>query len=304
MEAFFGILKDGKTAVIEMAACAGLPLAEGRLDPCRATTYGVGELMLAAASEGVNRIIVGLGGSASNDGGCGAAAAAGVLFFNEQGNSFVPTGGTLRDISRIDAAGLSDSLKTVDIICMCDIDNPLFGENGAAYVFAPQKGADPVMVKKLDAGLRHLSHIMERDLGGGYADLPGGGAAGGMGAGMKGFFGARMQMGIETVLEAIGFNKLLQGADIVFTGEGKIDGQSLRGKVVIGVARAASRKNVPVVAIVGAIGDNAEAAYNEGVTAIFSINTTPMDFSQSRFLAKENLSVTIKNVLRLALALG
>lgn len=303
MEGFYGLLADHCTAVIEMAACAGLPLAEGHPDPERATTYGVGELLLAASRQGVKRIIVGLGGSATNDGGCGAAAAAGVRFYDAEGKDFIPVGGTLGEIRHIDVSGLDATLREVEIIAMCDIDNSMYGEKGAAYIFGPQKGADEKMVRRLDMGLRHLADVMQRDLGADYSTLPGGGAAGAMGAGMAAFFQAKLQMGIDTVLDTVGFDRLLQGAQLVMTGEGKIDFQSLGGKVVIGVARRVKKRNVPVIAVVGAIGEGFEGAYAEGVTSIFSINREPMDFERSRHHSKANLAVAVENIMRLALRL-
>lgn len=303
MTGFYGLLPDKQTAVVEMACCAGLPLAEGRLDPMTATTYGVGQLILAAAKDGARQIIVGLGGSATNDGGCGAAAAVGARFLNAAGEAFIPTGGTLTDIVRIDLRGLDRSLKDARITVMCDIDNPLYGEQGAAHVFAPQKGADDRQIALLDDGLRHLGQVIRDQLGMDVSALPGGGAAGGMGAGMAAFFGAKLQMGIQTVLDTVRFDEVLQGADLVFTGEGKIDAQSLRGKVVIGVARRAAKAAVPVVAIVGAMAPDAVAAYQEGVSAIFSINTAAMDFSLSRAFSEQNLELTMENVLRFAAAI-
>lgn len=295
---FYGLLPDG-TAVIEMAACAGLPLAGKRLDPGAATTYGVGQLMLHAAEQGARRIIVGLGGSASNDGGCGAAAAAGVRFINEKGAAFIPTGDTLCHIAAIDVSHPDPRLDGVTVTAMCDIDNPLYGPSGAACIFGPQKGADPAQVAALDAGLRHLSDVIRRDLGRDLSSLPGGGAAGGMGAGMAVFFGASLQMGIETVLDAVRFDDVIADADMIFTGEGRIDAQSLRGKVVIGVARRAGRQHKPVIAVVGGAGTGIESAYDQGVTAIFSINRLPQDLSVSRGSARENLAFAMENILRL-----
>lgn len=300
---YYGMLPDGETAVIEMACCAGLPLAEGRLNPALSTTYGVGELMIAAAKTGARHIIVGLGGSATNDGGCGAAAAAGVKFINKAGMEFVPTGSSLSDIDRIDRSAMSEDLKAVKITAMCDIDNPMYGENGAAYIFAPQKGADKAMVKGLDLGLRHLNEIFIKSLGKDLSALSGGGAAGALGAGMNAFFNARLQMGIETVLDTVNFDKEIEDADLVLTGEGKIDNQSLRGKVVIGIARRCREKSVPVVAVVGDIARGAEAAFAEGVTAIFSINTVAMDFSKSKPYSKEFLAITMDNIMRYTKAL-
>lgn len=303
MQAYYGLIDDGKTAVVEMAACAGLPLAEGRRDPCVTTTYGVGELLTDAAHSGVRRIIVGLGGSATNDAGCGAAAAAGVKFYNAAGECFVPTGGTLKDIADIDLSGLDDALKNVEIVTMCDIDNPMYGTNGAAYIFGPQKGADPDMVVQLDNGLRHLASVMAEKLGADYPDTPGAGAAGAMGMGMLVFFGSRLQMGIRTVLDVVRFEELAAGCDYVITGEGKLDSQSLRGKVVIGVAQRAKTLNKPVIAIVGGAEDEQiPKAYEEGVTAVFPINRLPQDFSVSRHHSVENLGYTADNIMRLLAA--
>lgn len=298
IESFYGLIKDGKTAVIEMASCAGLPLAGDNLDPFAATTYGVGELMLAAADDGVDEIIIGLGGSATNDGGCGTAAAVGVKFYNESGEEFIPTGGTLTDIDKIDISNLDKRIGQIQITVMCDIDNPMYGENGAAYIFAPQKGADPEDVKLLDKGLRHLSDIIKRDIQMDVSELPGGGAAGAMGAGMYAFIGAKLKMGIDTVLDTVEFEKNLDGADIVFTGEGKIDGQSVRGKVIAGISKRASVKNVPVVAVVGAIGGDCGVIYQMGLSAVFSINTSAVDFSISKDHSKENLMITMDNIMR------
>ena len=303
MEGFYGIIgKD--TAVIEMAACAGLPLVSECKNPEKTTTYGVGQLLCDAARRGCKRIIVGLGGSCTNDGGTGAAAAAGVRFYNRNGEEFVPVGGTVGEISRVDVSGLCEELRGVEIVTMCDIDNPLCGENGASAIFGPQKGADADMVRRLDDGLAHLAEVVSRDLGKEVRELPGAGAAGGMGAGMVAFFSSRLQMGIETVLETVRFDEQVQDADLVLTGEGKIDGQSLRGKVVIGVARHTKRFGVPLVAIVGDIGDNIEAAYEEGVTGVFSINRVAVDFKVAKPRSKDDLKLTVENLMRFLKQLG
>lgn len=300
----YGLLDGGGTAVLEMAAAAGLPMVGERRDPSRTTTFGLGELLLHAVRGGARRVILGLGGSATNDGGCGAAAAAGVRFLDRDGRAFVPVGGTLRDIDRIDLSGLDPCLRGVEITAMCDIDNPLFGENGAAYVFGPQKGADAAMVRELDEGLRHLAEVIRRDTGADAALLPGSGAAGGMGAGMAAFFGAQLRPGIETVLDAARFDEAAAGADFIFTGEGKLDSQSLRGKVVIGVARRAARLGVPVIAIVGGADYGAEAAWAEGVAAVFTTNRLPQDLSLLAPHSEENLAFTFENVLRALRAAG
>ena len=295
MTGFYGLLPDG-TAVVEMAAAAGLPLVGDRLEPHRTTTYGAGELMAAAARRGAGRIILGLGGSATNDGGCGAACALGVRFLNGAGEAFLPVGGTLDQIVRIDMSGRMD---LPEIIVMCDIDNPLCGEHGASAVFGPQKGADAEMVQRLDANLRHLAEVVRRDLGIGIEDLPGAGAAGGMGGGSVAFWGGRLQMGIETVLDAVKFDELLNDADLVFTGEGRLDGQSVRGKVVAGVGKRAKEKGVPVVAVVGAVGDGADGIYELGVCSVFSVNHAPEPFEVSRLRSRENLGRTVRNVMGL-----
>ena len=302
VEAFYGILGDGRTAVIEMAACAGLPLAEGRLNPERATTYGVGELLLAAKEAGCTKAILGLGGSCTNDGGVGAAAALGAKFTRADGAAFIPTGGTLGEIAALDVSPVAQALQGMELTAMCDIDNPLYGEAGAAAVFAPQKGADAAMVARLDAGLRHLGQVSARCLGRDFSHLPGAGAAGGLGFGMAAFCGAQLRMGIDVVLDAVGFDSLLPGTDVVFTGEGKIDSQSARGKVVSGVAARCRKAGVPVVAVVGQIGQGFEEMYQQGLTAVFSINRAAQPFAESRFHAGENLALTMENIARLLAA--
>lgn len=302
VEAFYGVLGDGRTAVIEMAACAGLPLAEGRLNPERATTYGVGELLLAAKEAGCTKAILGLGGSCTNDGGAGAAAALGAKFTRADGTAFVPTGGTLGEIAALDVSPVAQALQGMELTAMCDIDNPLYGDAGAAAVFAPQKGADAAMVARLDAGLRHLGQVSARCLGRDFSHLPGAGAAGGLGFGMAAFCGAQLRMGIDAVLDAVGFDSLLPGTDVVFTGEGKIDSQSARGKVVSGVAARCRKAGVPVVAVVGQIGQGFEEMYQQGLTAVFSINRAAQPFAESRFHAGENLALTMENIARLLAA--
>lgn len=299
VESFYGLTDGGKTAIVEMAACAGLPLAGERRDPALTTTYGVGELIALAVEGGARKIILGLGGSATNDAGCGAAAALGVRFFDRTGTPFVPTGGTLGEVERIDVSAARERLRGVEITAMCDIDNPMYGENGAAYVFAPQKGAGPEQVRALDAGLRRLAGVMRRELGMDFAELPGAGAAGAMGAGVTAFLGASLQSGIESVLNAVDFDGAAADADLIFTGEGRLDSQSLRGKVVIGVARRAKRLGKRVIAIVGGAEGELEAAYAEGVTAVFTTNRLPEPLSRSAPRAAENLAFTMDNILRL-----
>ena len=299
VSAFFGLIDGGKTAVIEMAAAAGLPMVENNKNPLKTTTFGVGQLMLKCADLGVEKIIVGLGGSCTNDFGCGAACACGVQFYDCDGKEFIPVGGTLNRVKKIIKDNLDVRLKDIDIIVMCDIDNPPFGEEGASFVFAPQKGADAQMVKILDDGVENLCKIVEKDLGLELKDLSGGGAAGAMGAGMVAFFDAKLKMGIDTVLETVGFDQIIKDASVIFTGEGKIDSQSLRGKVVIGVARKAKEQNVPVIAVVGGADGDMCGAYSQGVSAVFAINRLPQDFSVSRFNSEINLKRTMEDILRL-----
>ena len=300
MESYYGLIDEGQTAVIEMAACAGLPLVESRKDPRKTTTYGVGQLIVAAAEKGVKKIIVGLGGSCTNDGGCGAAAAAGIRFYDEAGEEFVPTGGTTEKIRRIDLSGYNPVLRSVEIVTMCDIDNPMYGPTGAAYIFGPQKGADAKMVLELDEGIANLSQVIAQTIGKDISQIPGTGAAGAMGAGMIAFFGSRLQMGIQTVLDTVKFDQLIEDADYIFTGEGKLDSQSLRGKVVIGIAQRAKTQKKPVIAVVGGAEDSQiEQAYEMGVTAVFPINRLPEDFCVSRHHSDENLGYTVDNILRL-----
>lgn len=297
VQGYYGILPDN-VAVIEMAAAAALPMVGERKNPAKTTTYGVGELMIDAARKGVRKIILGLGGSATNDAACGLASACGISFYNAKGEKFTPLGESMDEVVRIDTSTMDEDLKKIEIVTMCDIDNPFYGPEGAPAIYGPQKGADEEMVKVLDQKMRVLSEVMKRDCGVDVQSIPGSGAAGGMGGGMAAYFKSKLQMGIETVLETVHFDDLLEGTDFVYTGEGKIDGQSLRGKVVIGVARKAKAKCVKVIAIVGDIGDDIENAYKEGVTGIFSTNRVAVPYKEARPRAKSDLRLTVDNLLR------
>ena len=272
-ESFYGLLPGG-TAVVECAAAAGLPLAEGRLDPERTTTYGVGQLMAAALDNGAKRLILGLGGSCTNDGGCGAAAALGVRFFDRQGRSFVPTGGTLADIADIDLSRRHPALDDVPLTVMCDIDNPLYGALGAAYVFAPQKGADAACVQRLDEGLRQRLGIP-------VDKLPGGGAAGCFGAGCAALLGGTLRSGIETVLDTVDFDRRAAGYDLIVTGEGRLDSQSLGGKAVSGVAGRCRALGVPAAALVGALALEPDDLAALGLCSARSINPAGVSFQDA-----------------------
>lgn len=303
MEAEYGILSDG-TAVVEMASCAGLPLVEDRKNPKKTTTYGVGELILAAAKAGSKRIITGLGGSCTNDGGCGMAAALGIRFYDAQDREFVPTGGTLKEIRRIDMSRREKLLDQIELLAMCDITNPLTGPEGAAHVFSPQKGADEGMIQELEAGMVHYASILEQTVQiPKIRELPGGGAAGGMGTGMAALLGAKLIPGIQAVLDTVQIDTLAEHADLILTGEGKIDSQSIHGKVLSGIARRGKALGIPVVAIAGGIDWEAlPELYRDGLTAAFSINQLPEDFSVSRGKSMENLETEMENLLRLIAA--
>ena len=284
-------------AVIEMACCAGLPLVKDNLNPGLTTTYGVGELIAAALEQGAREILLCLGGSCTNDGGCGMMAALGVKFFRADGSAFIPVGNSLREIARISVAELHPGIKETKFKIMCDVENPLFGPRGAAYVFAPQKGADEEAVKRLDEGLRHLAAAVNRDLGCRDCEfLPGTGAAGGMGYAGKVFLQGELLPGIKIVMDSIGLPKLIAKADLVITGEGKLDRQSLAGKVISGLGKSCQKYGKPLIAVVGGLELKAEDLRQTGVTAAFSINKLPVDFAVSKNYTKENLEDFIVNL--------
>ena len=289
----------GELAIIEMAAAAGLPQVGERRCPGTATTYGVGELIAHAVDSGCRKILLGLGGSATNDGGCGCAAALGVRFYDADGQSFVPVGDTLGRIARIDTAEAEALLRSVEITVMCDVTNPLYGPTGAAYVFAPQKGADAEKVKSLDAGLRHFGDVIRSQYGLDVSAMPGAGAAGGMGAGCVALLGGTIQSGIDAVLDVTGFDRQLEGADLVITGEGRIDSQSADGKVVSGVARRTRAKGVPLIAIAGGIADSAGAVYDIGVSAMFSTDRAALPVDMLGARSPGDYEATLSDIMSL-----
>lgn len=289
----------GELAIIEMAAAAGLPQVGALRCPGTATTYGVGELIAHAVDSGCRKILLGLGGSATNDGGCGCAAALGVGFLDADGQSFVPVGDTLGRIARIDTAEASALLRSVEITVMCDVTNPLYGPTGAAYVFAPQKGADAEKVKSLDAGLRHFGDVIRSQYGLDVSAMPGAGAAGGMGAGCVALLGGMIQSGIDAVLDVTGFDRQLEGADLVITGEGRIDSQSADGKVVSGVARRTRAKGVPLIAIAGGIADSAGAVYDIGVSAMFSTDRAALPVDMLGARSPGDYEATLSDIMSL-----
>lgn len=295
-ESFYG--RVGDLAIIEMAASAGFHLAQNQLNPLRATTFGVGELIRHAVNHGAREIILGLGGSCTNDGGAGMAAALGTKFINNGGEEFIPTGDTLGEVAIIDNSQTKDFLKSVRVIAMCDIENPLFGETGAAYVFAPQKGATKLQVVQLDQQLRLFSSTIEKSLGVDVSHLPGGGAAGGMGAGVKAFLNGELKSGIDTVLDLVDFENLLQYCDWVFTGEGRLDSQSLSGKVVIGVGHRAKERGVPVIAVVGEREEGLEDLYHQGIIRVYETSSHRTDIEDIRAHCRKDLKDTMERILR------
>jgi glycerate 2-kinase len=272
VKAFFGVLGDGKTAVIEMAAASGLHLVPSeKRNPLVTTTRGTGELILAALDEGAEHIIIGIGGSATNDGGAGMIQALGGRLLDRHGQEIGPGGGSLSELADIDLSGLDQRLKCVKIEVACDVDNPLTGPKGASAIFGPQKGATPEMVATLDKNLHHYADVIERVLGKQVKDIPGAGAAGGLGAGLLAFLEAELKRGVEIVLETVNFHERIQGASLVITGEGRIDGQTIFGKTPIGVAKAAKRYNIPVIAIAGSVSDDSDVVRSHGIDALYSI---------------------------------
>ena len=288
------------TAVIEMAAAAGLTLVGDQKNPAKTTTYGVGQLIRHAVEQGCTKVILGLGGSATNDGGCGCAAALGVIFTDAAGEAFVPVGETLNRIKAIDRRAAVELLHGVELILMSDVKYPMHGENGAAYIFGPQKGADAQMVRFLDEQLKKFDCIVKQQLGKQIADRQGAGAAGALGAGCMAFFDAEMRSGIETALELVGLDRHLEDCDLVITGEVQLDRQSLNGKVISGVLEHTCPRGIPTIAIVGAVEDEIyEQAYALGLSAVFSINRRPEPFEQSRLHSHDNYRRTLTNLLRL-----
>ncbi|MBM3499096.1 MAG: glycerate kinase [Armatimonadetes bacterium] len=309
VRAEYGVLGDGETAVIEMAAASGLTLVPPeRRNPLHTTTRGTGELMAAALDRGCRKLIVGLGGSATTDGGLGMAQALGARCLNARGEPVAGTGEGLSDLERIDVSGLDPRLAEAQVRVACDVDNPLYGERGAAAVYGPQKGATPEMVTRLDAGLRRFAEVVERDLGMSVADLPGAGAAGGLGAGLVAFCGATLEPGVGIVLEAVGLEEKLQGAEAVFTGEGRIDFQTAFGKAPAGVATLARKHGCAVFALGGSVALEARALHERGFTALRSIVNAPLSLAEAMqperaaaltaFAAEEMLRAYLAGVVR------
>jgi len=290
-------------ATIEMALASGLALLPIDLqDPTLSTTYGTGELIKKALDLQVARINVGIGGSATNDGGMGMAQALGVCFLDTNGEQLPPIGKSLLSIAKIDTSGLDPRIDNVNIEAVCDVDNLLFGPKGAAYVYAPQKGATPEQVKELDRGLQNLGKRIKEDLGIDVSTMPGAGAAGGLGAGLHAFLGAKLCKGIDLIFDLVGLHDKLSGADLVLTGEGQIDFQTVYGKAPGGVGAAAKAQNIPCFAIAGSIGKDLGTLHDTGIDAVFSLCPGPISLEESMQLSKENISRVTEQAIRAFLA--
>jgi glycerate kinase len=298
--ASFGYVRKLHTGIVEMAKASGLMLVpEGGRNPMRTTTFGTGQLIRHCLDLQAERIILGLGGSATCDGGIGAAAALGYRFLDARGNTLEPIGKSLVDIEAIDADAVDTRIFEVSVEALCDVANPLTGPDGASYVYSPQKGADPEQVRVLDEGLGNLARVIGKDLGLDVASLPGGGAAGGMGAGVHAFFKGELKKGIELVLDILGLPQRIVGADLVITGEGRIDFQTRFDKAPAGVAGAARRAGIPCIALCGAIGENIENLHAMGIDAVFSLCREPMSLEYAVANGAYLLEEAAEQVIRL-----
>lgn len=299
VQAHWGWLEDGQ-AVIEMAAASGLHwVAPEQRDARLTTTKGTGELILAALDAGASRIILGIGGSATNDGGAGLLQALGVRLLDAEGHALAAGGAALADLQSIDLDGLDSRLAQVEILVAADVDNPLCGLRGASHVFGPQKGASPEQVQQLDRALGHFADVMAAALDEDYRDVPGVGAAGGLGFAARAVLGASFRPGIELVAELSGLADAMQGADLVITGEGRLDGQSLHGKTPVGVARVASAAGVPVIALAGSLGEGYQQVYEAGIEAAFSLTPGPISLDRAMADAEQQLQSRATDIARL-----
>lgn len=289
------------TAIIEMAQASGLGLVPAAArNPLYATSYGTGELIRAALDRGCTRLIIGIGGSATNDGGAGMAQALGIKFLNIRSEEIGPGAAGLLELAAIDTGGIDPRLARTSIEAACDVSNPLFGPQGAARIYGPQKGAAAADIDKLDQALVRLGQVIKHDLGLEVSDVPGAGAAGGMGAGLMAFAGAALRSGLELVFDLLQFEtQLAEGLDLIITGEGEINSQSLYGKVPVGVARLARKYNIPVLAIVGNIGPGADQVYAQGITSIMSIAPGPISREDSMARAGELMADAAERAMRL-----
>ncbi|NLM36166.1 MAG: glycerate kinase [Clostridiales bacterium] len=299
-KAFFGILGDKSTAVIEMASASGIQLVtKEERNPLYTTTYGTGELIKAALDRGVKRIFIGIGGSATNDGGAGMLQALGVKLLDKDGKDLLFGGGALGKLHKIDLSNMDSRLKDVIVEVACDVTNPLTGKDGASHVFGPQKGATPEMVQQLDYNLAHFAEIIRQQLGKDVEKVPGAGAAGGLGAGLMAFLNAELKRGVELVIKYTSLEDKVKGADFVFTGEGSVDAQTVFGKTPFGVAQTAKKFNIPVIAFAGRIGNGVEVLYDKGIDAIVGILPGAVSIEEALEKGKENLERTAENIARI-----
>ena len=307
VRARYGMLADKTTAVIEMAEASGLPLVKGAgRNPLKTTTYGTGQLLIDAMEKGAKKIIIGIGGSATTDGGAGMAQALGVRFLDKRGRVInTPlAGGVLDKIADIDVSSVHSRVRRTKIIIASDVDNPLYGKRGAAYVFGPQKGANPQAVEKLDANLRHFGNLIKRRLKKDIRFLKGAGAAGGLGAGLVAFAGAGLKSGVDIVIQAVQLEKHLKKADLVITGEGRVDFQTAFGKTPAGVAKAAKKCKVPVVAIGGGLADDARGVFEFGIDGLESSIARDMAVEEAMENANDYIANAAERALRLILIGG
>lgn len=303
VRAAWGHSGDGLTAFLEVASASGLlRVPEGRLDPRRASTFGTGELLKAALEAGFRRVVLGLGGSATNDGGAGLARALGARFLDAQGRDLPEGGAALMQLAGIDLSGLDPRLAEAELLVACDVDNPLCGPRGASAVFGPQKGATPEIVAELDAALERFAQVAVHATGRDIAAEPGSGAAGGLGAGLRFFTPAVLRPGVSLVLEAVGFEALVQGADLILTGEGRVDAQTAMGKAPVGVAAVAKRHGVPVVCFCGSLGEGAEQVLGLGIDALVPIAPAAMPRAAALAQAAKLLEAAAVEVGRRMLA--
>ncbi|ALQ04292.1 MULTISPECIES: glycerate kinase [Pseudomonas] len=300
VEARWGWLAESRTAIIEMAEASGLQLVPpGQRDACSSSTYGTGELIRAALDEGAGRVILAIGGSATNDAGAGAMQALGVVLLDDQGRPLPPGGLALANLARIDLSDLDPRLARVSFEIAADVDNPLCGPHGASVVFGPQKGASASQVQALDRALGHFAEHCARALKKDVRDEPGSGAAGGLGFAAKAFLGAQFRTGVDVVAQLTGLAEAVNGADLVITGEGRFDAQTLRGKTPFGVARIARQHGVPVVVIAGTLGEGYQALYEHGIDAAFALASGPMTLQQACTDAPRLLSERARDIARL-----
>ncbi len=300
VEAEFGILSDGKTAVIEMASASGLTLVPpDKRNPLRTTTFGTGQLIHAALDLGCRRLIIGIGGSATNDGGAGMAEALGVKFLKGDCTLIERGGDGIAELESIDITDLHPAILETETIVACDVNNPLTGPDGASQVYGPQKGATPEMVDTLDANLAHYDAILTRTLGKSFNNTPGAGAAGGLGAGLMAFLNAELKLGIDIMIDAVNLRERMKGASLVITGEGQLDFQTAFGKTPVGVAKVAKTYNIPVIAIAGSIGEGAKDVYAKGIDAMLGIAQTPMTLEDAVSDAVHLIADTAEQAARL-----